>query len=96
MYFIKILKGVTEQSLDQLIETCKILSTYGKFEISLNPTLLLSPTFETVVMFGVVLVLQKSASYKSSKIVLLESLQMAALIPLADHIWSWVAKKTHW
>ena len=42
---------------------------------------LLSPTFDTVVLSGVVLDLQTSTSCKSCKIVLLESLQIAALIP---------------
>ena len=56
---------------------------------------LLSPTFDIIVLSGVVLVLKKSTSCKSSKIVQLESLQIAALIPQADHLlWSWAGSKT--
>ena len=54
---------------------------------------LLSPTFDTVVLSGVVLDLQTSTSCKSSKIVLLESSQIAALIPQADHsLQSWAGR----
>ena len=47
----------------------------------------LSPTFDTVVLSGVVLNLQKSKTCKSSEIiVLLASLQVAAWIPQVDHL----------
>ena len=56
-------------------------------------TLYTSPTFNTVVLSGVVLDLQTSTSCKSSKIVLLESSQIAALIPQADHLLqSWAGR----
>ena len=46
----------------------------------------MSPTFDTAVLSGAVLDLQTSTSCKSSKIVLLESLQTAASIHLADNL----------
>ena len=53
----------------------------------------MSPTFYIVVLSGVVLVLQKSTSCKSSKIMLQESSLIVALIPQAVHLlWSWAGR----